>query len=223
MLPFLADITLSIYFGASQTRPSDLHVVQAARGNDATIHSVVWRGYSLRAPIYYGVRVTYSSPNQPWTRIALDFTHLKVYADGDERALQSGTWHGGAISEVAPIQDRVQHFEITHGVNLLGIAVLAQVSGPAGGGLYVGAGPVIYLPHSENRVDGLPAGDGYEYGGGGFQVLVGAGGCSGATPVYGEVKYSHGDPVVSIADGRAQTRVDAFHELLGIGFRKCAR
>lgn len=219
----LAAITLSIYFGVSQTKAADLHVVQQTRDNDATLHAVPWHDYPGRAPIYYGIRLAYSLPNHPWTQFALDYTHLKVYANASQIVQQDGTWHGMPFSARAPIAQRVQSFEITHGLNSLGIVVLQQVSGSQGGGAYVGGGPVIYLPHSENRVDGIAGGDGYEYGGGGFEALAGARGCIGVQPVFSEVKYNHGSPTVSIAQGHAQTRVDVLQEIAGTGARRCPR
>jgi hypothetical protein len=223
MLPLLADITLSLYFGASQTRPSDLHVVQPARSNDATMRAVRWYGFPFRFEIYYGLRLTYTPPYHPWTRIALDYTHFKIYADGSQVTQQDGTWHGSRFTAAAPMQQRVQSFEMTHGLNMLGLSVLQQITGPAGAGMYAGGGPVIYLPHSENRVDGQAGGDGYEYGGSGFQVLAGVRGCLGTRPVFSELKYSRGTPAVTIAQGHAQTRVDAMHELAGTEFRGCRR
>lgn len=223
MLPLIADITLSFYLGASQTRPSDLRVTQPALRNDATIHNVHWYGFPFRFEVYYGLRLTYTPPQHPSTRIALDYTHFKIYADGSQVTAQDGVWHGQPFSETGPMNAHVQSFEITHGLNMLGVSVLQQVTGSGVTGLYVGGGPVIYVPHSENRVDGLAGGDGYEYGGAGFQVLAGARGCAGSHPVFGEVKYSHGDPTVTIAQGHAHTQIDAMHELLGLEFRRCPR
>lgn len=221
MIPGLADILFSFYIGASQTRPSNLHVVQPSRGNDATIHDVTWHGYPFRFEIYYGLRITYSPPYHPWTRIALDYTHAKVYAESASVVPQDGIWHGSPLHDTAPMRERVQSFEITHGLNLLGINVMQQLTGPDATGLYVGGGPLLFFPHSENRVDGLPGGDGYEYGGLGFQALAGARGCIGARPLFSEVKYSHGTPSMTIAQGRARVRLDTIHELAGIDLRPC--
>lgn len=217
----LADVVLSFYLGASQTRPSDLHVVQPALGNDATMRSVTWHGYPFRFEIYYGIRLAYTPPYHPFTAIALDYTHFKVYAETDDTIVQNGVWHGQAFHEVAPMRERVQSIEMTHGLNMLGLNVAQQVSGSAGGGVYIGAGPVMFVPHTESRVDGLPLTSTYEYGGTGFQILGGVRGCFGIRPVYAEVKHTHGNPVVSIAQGHAQTVVDTLHELAGIGFYRC--
>jgi hypothetical protein len=212
----LADVLFSFYVGASQTRPSDLHIVQTAGENDATLHGVTWHGFPFRFEIYYGIRLTFTPPQHPWTRFALDYTHYKIYEDPDTVVPQSGVWHGASFHDTAPVRARVQSFEITHGLNMLGIDVLQQVAGRAGNGFYLGGGPVIFIPHSENRVDGLPGGDGYQWGGTGFQAIAGAQTCIGKHSLYGEIKYSNGAPTVSIAQGYAQTRVDTVHELLGV-------
>lgn len=216
-----ADIVLSFYLGASQTAPSDLHVVQRARGNDATIHDVTWRGYPFRFEIYYGIRLTYTPPRYPFFAAALDFTHAKIYADSDSVVAQDGVWHGLPLHESAPMRERVQSFEMTHGMNMLGISAMQQVVGRPGGGAYVGGGPVLFIPHTESRVDGAPLSTGYEFRGLGFQVAGGVRGCSGKTPLYGELKYSGGAPRVSIADGYAQAIVRTVHELAGIGLAHC--
>jgi hypothetical protein len=221
MLPLFGDIVLSFYLGASQTAPSDLHVVQPARGNDATIHSVTWRGYPFRFEIYYGIRLTYTPPHYPFSSLALDFTHAKIYAETDNSVAQDGVWHGAPLNETAPMRSRVQSFEVTHGMNMLGLSWLQQVAGRAGGGAYVGGGPVLYVPHTESRVDGVPLTSGYEYGGLGFQVLGGVHGCIDHRPLYSEIKYSRGTPSVSIAQGHAETVVRTVHELAGLGFSRC--
>lgn len=221
MLPLLGDVVLSFYLGASQTAPSDLHVVQQQRGNDATMHSVTLRGYPFRFEVYYGIRLTYTPPHYSFTSVALDFTHAKVYAETDSTIAQDGRWHSAAVHGTAPMRERVQSFEMTHGMNMLGLSVLQQVSGKSGTGAYAGGGPVLYIPHTESRVDGLPLTTGYEYGGLGFQFAGGIRGCVNHRALYGEMKYSRGTPTVSIAQGHADARVRTVHELAGIGFTRC--
>lgn len=215
----LADVVLSFYLGASQTAPSDLHVVQSARGNDATMRGVTWRAYPFRFEIYYGIRLTYTPPHGAGNAIVLDFTHAKVYAEAADAVPQDGTWHGAPLDETAPLGSRVQSFEMTHGMNMLGISYAQHIAG----GLYAGGGPVVVVPHSETRVDGQPYSSTYEYGGMGFQVLAGVRGCAGTHRVFGEVKYSRLTPHVSIAGGSADTVARTVHELAGIGTAHCER
>lgn len=221
MLPTVADVVLSFYFGASQTRPSDLHIVQQQRANDATMHDVTWRGYPFRFEIYYGLRLTYTAPYHPAMRIALDYTHFKIYAATNDRVAQSGTWHGNPLHETAPMRERVQSIEMTHGLNMLGLLLLQRVTGSGGGAFYIGGGPVMFVPHTESRVDSLQHETGYRFGGAGFQVAAGVRGCVRRHPVFVESKYSNGAPVAGIAQGWAQTGIHTLHELAGIDFRAC--
>jgi hypothetical protein len=221
-LPARADLALSFYLGASQTSPSDLHVTQAARGNDATVRGATWTGYPFRFEPYYGIRLGYNAPGRPWTRVVLDFTHYKIYGRTEDIAEQTGTWHGSPIDTVAPIRDNVQSFEITHGLNMLGLSVLQQLSASRNG-VYVGGGPVIYVPHSENRVDGLPGGNRFDWGGFGFQAQAGVRGCLGDHRLFAEVKYNQGNPTVAIAQGQAHTVLRTVHELAGVEFGHCAK
>lgn len=80
---------------------------------------------------------------------------------------------------------------------------------------------MIFVPHTESRIDGAPHETTYRYGGGGFQAVAGLRGCAGARSLFTEVKYGNGAPVVAIAQGRAQTGVHTVHELLGIDAQRC--
>lgn len=216
------DIVLSFYLGASQTQPSDLHVVQQSRGNDATIRRVRWPGYPFRFELYYGIRLAYNPPGHPQTRIALDFTHYKIYSETNQVVEQDGTWHSAPLHTVAPMNERVQSFEVTHGLNMLGMSLLQNVWGGANGA-YVGGGPVIYLPHSENRVDGIAGGDRYAFGGIGYQVQGGVQGCVSGHELLAETKYNYGALTMPIAQGTAQTTVRTTQELGGVEFGPCDR
>jgi hypothetical protein len=221
MVPALADVVLSFYIGASQTRPSDLHVVQASRSNDVMMHDVTWHGYPFRFEIYYGIRLTYIDPHRPWTQFAMDYTHFKVYADTADRVAQTGTWHGAPLNVDAPLRERVQSIEMTHGLNMLGFSVLERIGGARAGAVYAGGGPVMFVPHAESRVDGMPHETGYDYGGSGFQLTAGAQTCANGHALFTEVKYSNGAPILRIAQGSAQTAVHTVHELAGVQFTHC--
>jgi hypothetical protein len=218
----VGDLVFSFYIGASQTQPSDLHVVQPARGNDATMRDVPWVGYPFRFEPYYGLRLSYNPPGHPQTRIALDFTHYKIYAPAEDGVAQDGRWHGATVHVVAPLHERVQSFEMTHGLNALGLSLLQNVSGDGANGIYVGGGPVIYVPHSESRVDGIAGGNEYAFGGVGYQFQGGVGGCVGNRRLFAEFKYNVANSVtVPIAQGTAQTSLHTAQELSGIDFGPC--
>ncbi len=217
--PVCASVVLSFYIGASQTRPSDLHVEQPSRGNDATVRKVRWLGYPFRFEPYYGIRLSYTPPGAPQTSIALDFTHYKIYARTQDVVSQSGTWHGTALDESSAMSNRVQSIEMTHGLNMLGLSVFQQLS-TSREGVYVGGGPVIYVPHTESRIDGLMHGN-YGFGGWGFQTHAGLRTCIDDRPVFGELKYNEGHPNVAISQGSAQMTLQTIQELAGLDFGHC--
>jgi hypothetical protein len=218
----LGDVVLSFYLGASQTQPSDLHVVQPNRGNDATIHDVQWPGYPFRFEPYYGLRLSYNAPGHPQTRIVLDFTHYKIYALANQVVEQDGTWHGKPLHAAAPMRENVQSFEVTHGLNTLGLSLLQNIWGGSNGA-YIGGGPVLYVPHSENRVDGIAGGDRYGFATFGFQAHAGVRGCVSSHGLFAEAKYNSGKLVMPIAEGTAQTTVRTMHELAGFDFSPSCR
>jgi hypothetical protein len=136
---------------------------------------------------------------------------------------QTGIWHGVPLGTVAAVKQRVQSFEITHGLNMLGLSLLQNLSGSANG-VYVGGGLVIYVPHSENRVDGLAGGDVYHFVGFGFQTQAGAQGCTGNHTLFAEAKYNYGRLTgIPIAQGTASTTLDTVQELGGLDFGPCNR
>lgn len=210
-----ARLAISIYLGGSQTAPSNLRVVQPSRGNDATLRRVPWLAYPFRFEPYYGIRLTWIPPGHAWARLALDYTHYKTYANTTNEVEQSGTWHGAPFQTTGPMNERVQSFEMTHGLNMAGLTIV-HVFSAGDNGVYAGIGPVIYVPHSENTVDGSRVNAHFNFGGFGFQVVGGASTCIGNSQVFVELKYNDGHPQVSIADGYAQTPVHTVHELAGV-------
>jgi hypothetical protein len=186
--------SVAIAIGLSFTRPSDLTIDQPATANHAVFHAVRWAGQSFVSPLYYVVRFGKGA-------VLVDFTHYKIIAETRERVPVTGTWHGRPIDETAPIEDRVQHFEISHGVN--SIALIGIAHDPTRRGFYVGAGPMIFLPHAESTVDGRVGGWGYAPAGQGFEVLSGV----GMPAPFAEVKYDVGSIRVGVAGGTAATNL----------------
>lgn len=127
--PASADMAVSVY-GGFQTAPhSDINV------SDQADFRAGWEGKSFQAPPYYGVRGTWWMDNlsKPNLGLAVDFTHAKVYADGE--TLASSGW---------------SHFEFSDGINFLTLNALYKM--PIEGSKfvpYVGAGAGINVPHVE--------------------------------------------------------------------------
>ena len=188
--------SIALAIGISFSHPSDLVIDQPANGNHATFHNVRWAGQSFVSPLYYVVRIGKGD-------VQLDFTHFKMIAEVHESIPVTGTWHGEAVDETAPLGERVQHLEISHGVN--SFALIGLFRDPARRGAYVGAGPLIYLPHAESTIDGQVNQWGYANGGSGVEVLAGV----GFPAPFADIKYDAGSVKVGIANGTASTTVQS--------------
>jgi hypothetical protein len=116
-LPSAAQWTASAYIGAAHTQNSFLGIQQPALGTNIRFHDTAYHGESFEPPLYYGVRGGY------WFRrywgAEVEFTHLKVFTKVDHPALVIGILNGASINSRLPIDNIVQRFSISHGVNLL--------------------------------------------------------------------------------------------------------
>src|SRR4030095_2598218 len=116
-----AETTMSAYLGKSWTRSSDLTISQPATSSDATFQDVGWDSKSSSSPLYYGLRVTHFIEPYPSWGVAVDFTHYKIYARTSDAVRVHGRWNGSPVDETAPLETRVQKFNISHGVNYIGL------------------------------------------------------------------------------------------------------
>jgi lipid A oxidase len=221
--PCGAENVFAIYGGTSFTRDSDLRIKQSG-GTSLDLRDVRWDAEPFKAAPYYGLRYTGFLEQHPAWGIALDYTHYKMYAKVGRIVAADGTWQGEPIYGSAPMDRYVQHFELSHGVNMLSLNGLYrwQGLGLLQGRLqpYVGAGLVHYWPHSENTVNGLSHETGYQASGFGYQLLGGVQYQIGERwGLFAEIKFNRGTAKVDIAAGDAQTSVRTLHALGGLQYR----
>ncbi|CAN7229098.1 outer membrane beta-barrel protein [Rhizobium sp. LjRoot30] len=149
-----AEMQFSIYGGA-QTAPHS-----KIRLSDGSSFTAGWEGKSFTAPQYYGARATWwlDEFQKPNLGLSIDFTHAKVYADGDTLRNKSPGW---------------SHFEFSDGLNLVTANALYrfQKEGRAWTP-YIGAGVGINVPHVEVT---RPQGKTFEYAYGGVTLQAQAG------------------------------------------------
>lgn len=221
-----AETTISGYLGYASTRNSDLHVDQSATDSNATFAGVYWDSKSFQAPPYYGLRVTHFPDAYPSWGIALDFTHYKIYARTGDSVAVSGRWNGAPVDTTAPLGDRVQSFSISHGVNTVGPLLLYRwpfdTAPPYRNGRvqpYVGVGPLYYIDHPENTVNGFTT-ERYQGSGWGWQAVAGIRYLlTERWSAFGEIKHDEGTAKVSVGgDGSANTRLRTTHGVLGVGY-----
>jgi hypothetical protein len=222
--PAWADWTVAAYVGAASTRPAALALAQPALGTDLTIAPVAFRGESFTPPVYYGYRLGREWPGVPWLGIEAEFVHLKVYARTDRTARMEGRWRGRPVDATMPIDDIVQAFSISHGVNLVLGNVVARL--PLGGApaprlraaFRAGVGPTV--PHAESTVEGVRAPEGYELGGPAWQAAAGlearlTRGLFGVA----EYKLTRTWQRATVAGGEATVTLVAHHAVFGLGWR----
>jgi opacity protein-like surface antigen len=226
--PAHAESYFSVYTGSAFTRDSDLTISQPATASAATYSGVSWDTRSLEMPPYYGLRLDHFLDRAPNFGVGVEFNHYKVYADTGKSVPVNGTWNGAAVSTVAPLNQRVQKFNISHGVNYVGLNLLYRWRTEPGepfprGRLqpYVGGGPVLYIVHGENAVNNLTNDEKYQGSGWGYQLFGGL--RYGLTPrvsLMVEGKYSHGTAKVDTAGaGTAETPLNTWHAAIGLSFR----
>jgi lipid A oxidase len=222
-LPLAAETLFSAYTGTSRTRNSNLRLIQPGAGTDLTLRGVHWDADPFKPAPYYGVRLTHFYDQYQNWGAALDYTHYKMYASTDRVITANGTFRGSPVATAAPLNQYVQHFEISHGVNVVSLNGIYRWldTGLAAGRLqpYAGIGLAYYLPHAETTVGGVPFETGYHGSGFGYQLLAGAQyRVTERTSVFVETKFNSGTAKVDIAGGRAETPLRALHLVGGINF-----
>lgn len=178
--PAHAEWVVSAYTGTSHTWASDLRIRQDGSASNATFQGVHWAAHPFEAAPYYGIRITYFPGDAPRLGGTFDFTHYKMYADTGRAVWVRGTWNGSPINQYAPMNTRVQNFELSHGVNLTSVNVQYRwrgafdtLQGTSRWEPHIGVGLVGYLPHAEGSINGVPSSANYPLAGFGGQIFAG--------------------------------------------------
>ena len=220
-----AETTVLFFLGTSFTSNSNVHIRQPSTGTDAIFRNVSWESNSFKMPFYYGIRVNHFFEGQPNFGIGLEFTHDKAYARTGQVVHVDGTWNGVPVNEDARMDQRVQSFSMSHGVNILALngyyREMYQMNNSFPDGRsqpYVGAGLTYYVLHPENAVSGQYNDESYKGAGFGYQLLGGLKyGITPAGGVFAEAKYNSGNVEVDTAGGgRGETDLKSFQLLTGV-------
>ncbi|HEU0200106.1 MAG TPA: hypothetical protein VFR86_06685 [Burkholderiaceae bacterium] len=217
-----ADTDLGFSLGYTWTAPSDVHIDQPSTASAATFADVHWRSRSLQPPLYYGLRAT------RWFGSArlgagAEFVHYKIHAEVDRMVPVRGTWNGAPVATTAPMRERVQDFNVSHGVNYVAANVLYRWRArlpPGEWTPYVGGGPVLYMLHPETTVNDQAQNGPYQtsgLGGHGFAGIA----YSLATGLrfFAEVKFDAGRAKVGLAGGgHGATNLRTLHLVAGLGY-----
>lgn len=162
-----AEFSVAFYTGKQLTDNGDLQLKQ---GNTSlTFSDVRWEERSFEPPIFYGARISYWFDELPAWGLAVDFSHAKtILAAGDTVAVK-GSRNGTPVDGPEPISASIQHFELSHGLNMITFNGLHRWF-PAGkrdlsplGRLqfHAGLGAGFSIPHVEADIGGVKTG-GYQ-------------------------------------------------------------
>jgi hypothetical protein len=211
-----AEVLLSLYTGISQTSSSDVRIREPGSGSDAEFRDVHWDARPFQDSPYYGLRVSYFPDSSSQLGGSVDFTHYKIYADTNRVVPVQGTWDGVPVGESAVMNRRVQHMEVSHGVNLTSLSLLYRWT--TRWHPYIGGGPVVYLPHAEGEINGHPTGTGYSPSGFGAQILAGVDyRLLRRISLFAEAKADRGNLHIDLDGGsELRTRLQTLHVLAGV-------
>ena len=162
-----------------------------------------WKGKSLKAPIYYGLRYTrWNGDNTGWS---INFSHTKAYSDDKTR-----------------FNNNYKRLEFTDGSNPLTLNHLWKLEPTYRLTPYFGLGAGISIPHVEIiKTDGSKGKDwGYQYGGPVLRLHAGV-----SRPInkdwnwFAEYDLHYLMLNVKHEDGRLKTNLTHNALNLGVGYR----
>jgi opacity protein-like surface antigen len=224
--PLHGETLLAIYSGKSFTDKSDLTLSQPAADTRLRFRDVAYDDESFTSPIYYGAKVTHFFRDRPWLGASVDFFHYKVFAGTDRTVRANGRENGAPVDRRQRLDDTVQRFSISHGVNYLTLNLLARGRWRRDPRFregrvqpYAGAGVGVLLLHPESAIGGESFQQ-YEWNGVGYQLFLGVD--YRVTPHWGlfvEYKYNSRDVNVEVVDGTADTGLSTHHLAFGASYR----
>ena len=218
--PLRAEWRLQAYWGGAKTQDSTFHLEQLAAGNDLKLDPVPFASESFDLPLYYGIRAGVFLPRLRWLGVEAEFTHLKVIADTHRTTRATGIAGGEEVDRDATLDEFLQEFAISHGMNFLFVNAVVRWPEPAARRVHLllraGCGPT--LPHAESSAAGRRL-EQYELSGPGVQVAVGMevtvrGGLHGLI----EYKLTRANPTVAVIDGSADAVYWTHHGVFGLGY-----
>lgn len=209
------------YLGGARTAAAPVSIAQPGAGTDVTLSPVRYRAESFTPPLYYGGRVTWFTRRLPWLGVEAEFIHLKAYAESERETHASGRHHGSGLDRVILVSAVIEHFSISHGLNLvLFNGVVRRRLG--GKGLRsrvslvgrLGAGPTV--PHAESTIDGISR-EAYAWGASALQAAAGADiRVTRRVGVLAEYKFTRSRQDVAVDRGRVRGLFASHHAVVGL-------
>ncbi len=207
------------YLGSNYTHPADVIVTQPARGTALTFERVEFDARPFESPQYYGLRIGRLFGETRRYGLEIELIHLKVIGRTDREYGVSGMLDGAPLTDRRPMEQLVQRYSMTHGLNYLLINAVGRQ--PIGEGRVAlvgrfGVGPTY--PHAETTVGGV-AREQYEIAGPGVHLSAGADlRLAGRLSAMAEYKLTGSRPTISIADGSGRMRAVTQQIAVGLSY-----
>lgn len=214
------------YLGANHTAQADVSISQPGTGTSLVFHDVHFEAKPFKSPQYYGVRIGRLLRGG---RLGLEFEflHAKVISRTDLNVHMTGMLDGAPIDRIQPMNDVVERYNMTHGLNFLLVNVV--VRHPLGGSadhrpasIVLRAGAGSLRPGTDTSIRHVKF-ENYEFAGRGAQAAAGFDfRLRGRLSALVEYKYTYAKPRISIAGGKGQTTTRSQQVVFGfaIGFSR---
>jgi len=220
-----AEFVVSAFTAKTIDEDNDVKVKQTG-GTDLTFHDAQFQGKDFESPQYYGLRAMYFlHEDKPGFGFGVEFFHDKEYMKTGGNLHVTGTRGGIPVNDNEPVNNTIQNFNNSHGMNfLLGDVFYRWVFGANHGAFvqrlrpYIGAGAGIVIPHVESEVYGVSKQQ-YEFGGPGVQAVVGLDvKLTKHFSIFSEYKFTYADLDESIPNGSIQFQPMTHHFAFGVSF-----
>ena len=137
------------YLGANATTSATVSIEVPDEGLALAYHDVAFEARPFASPQYYGARVGRLFGTSRRFGVEVEFIHLKVYAQTQDRYPTTGELGTSQAAAGGPMDAVVQRFAMSHGLNFLlaNLVTRTSLGGPMSFTARAGFGPT--LPHGE--------------------------------------------------------------------------
>ncbi len=210
---------VGFYLGANNTTKADITLDLPDRNTSLTYEDVAFEAKPFASPQYYGYRIGRMFGDRRFG-LEAELVHLKTIAKAADSYRVRGVENGVAVDEVSRMFDRVQRYQMTHGLNFILVnLVLRRPIGSGRAALVARAGAGPTLPHAETTIATVPR-EQYELGGLGVQL---AGGVeftlASRFDAFGEYKFTRARPEIDVDGGTGRMTARCHQIAFGLAIR----
>jgi hypothetical protein len=216
---------VAAYLGVNHTSSATVSIDQPSLGTSLDIGDVAFDARPFDSPQYYGWRAgRMLGAHRRWG-IEFEWVHPKLYADTSRIVTIRGRSHGASIETTTAMDNFVQRYAMSHGMNFALVNLVTRMPIVATGEGFASrvaftarGGAGVMVPHAETTLAGDSL-EQYELAGLGLQV---AGGLDvrldGRLSATLDYKFGHARPEITIPDGTGRTSANVHQLAFGLAF-----